>query len=89
MIIIIMILIDTCPQCLYYTLLFMHTVDCIKYLDLFRTANNVRDSTEEIVLLLLYYYYYAWLHCKYLCMLLCEKLSFAGCADKTTFFVIK
>ena len=62
---------------------------CIKYLDLFMAANNVRDSTGETVLLLLYYYYYAWLHCKYLCMLLCEKLSFAGCADKTTFFVIK
>ena len=27
-------------------------------------------ETREIVLLLLYYYYYAWLHCKYLCMLL-------------------
>ena len=67
----------------------IHAYSCIKYLDLFRTANNVRDSTGEIVLLLLYYYYYAWLHCKYLCMLLCEKLSFAGCADKTTFFVIK
>ena len=27
-------------------------------------------ETRKIVLLLLYYYYYAWLHCKYLCMLL-------------------
>ena len=56
------------------------------------TANNVRDSTGETVLLLLYYYYYAWLHCKYLTVYVatvCEKLSFAGCADKTTFFVIK
>ena len=26
---------------------------------------------------------------KYLCMLLCEKLSFAGCPDKKTFVVIK
>ena len=38
-------------------------------------------------LLLLYYYYYAWLHCKYLCMLLQYMISFfTGCPDKTTSF---
>ena len=38
-------------------------------------------------LLLLYYYYYAWLHCKYLCMLLQFMISFfTGCPDKKTSF---
>ena len=60
-------------------MIFMHRLrlkSCVKYmyLVLFMTANHVWETTRETVLLLLYYYYYAWLHYKYLCMLLYEKL---------------
>ena len=58
------------------------------WLTLAHNAFTIHDySCIELFKIMLYYYYYrvyAWLHCKYLCMLLYENL-FMGCPDKTTF----